>query len=70
MNKQSLIDEKRSCKPGKRGRKNKNVILRMMKTVGVPVDELLEVFPGNSFIDFRERRRKISTLRKQINNHS
>lgn len=48
-------------------RSEMNAIVRRMKSRGVPVDEFLEIFPGNSFVEFCNNRRKIKRLRERIN---
>lgn len=46
-----------------------NATYRKMKSCGVAVDEYLEVFPGNSFINFSQRKPLLKKLRRKINSN-
>lgn len=48
-------------------KKNMNVVYRRMKVGLTTVKEFLDMFPGNTFIDYRYNRKSPKELRKQIN---
>ena len=70
MKAQSLLVEKRFLENRVRTADlNKmKVVSRNMKSCGVSVDEFLDTFPGGTFFDFINRKRKLKKLRKRINN--
>lgn len=69
MKDQALIEERRRiANMFDHGQiKDMNVAFRQMRNGGIPITEFNQIFPGNSFIDFTDRSRKIKKLRKRIN---
>lgn len=69
MKNQALIDVKRSSerRVSNATRKIQNAAYRQMRTCGLPCNEFEEIFPGNTFLDFRNAGRNRAKMRKKIN---
>lgn len=70
MKTQSLLVEKRFLenRVTTAGLNEMGVVFRNMKSCGVSVEEFSETFPGNTFFDFIDRKRKLKRLRRRLNN--
>lgn len=69
MKYQALIEVKRNSerRVSNAARKIQNAAYRQMKTCGLPCDEFEEIFPGNTFFEFRNAGRNRAKMRKKIN---